>query len=277
MKYFDIHTHLNFSAFDSDRDEVIARALDAGVGMINVGTQKDTSKKAIEIAEKYEKGVYAIVGIHPIHTSQSFHDKEEIGGEGFNSRAEDFNLEYYEELARNEKVVAIGETGLDYYHLDEDSEKKQVEIFEHHIELANKLEKPLMLHIRGSKDGSRNAYKDTLDILKSKSKTRGNAHFFAGTMDEANEFLDLGFSISFTAVITRTSDYDELVKFVPLDMIMSETDAPYVPPANHKGKRNEPLYVREVAERIAEIRKEDKDKVLRALVNNAIERFNIKM
>ena len=122
-KYIDIHSHVNFSVFDLDRDEVIKRALENETWVINVGTQANTSRKAIELAHKYKEGVYAIVGLHPIHTDKSFHDKEELGEEGaeFTSRGEIFDKEIYRELLKDPKVVAIGECGLDYYHLDLES------------------------------------------------------------------------------------------------------------------------------------------------------------
>ena len=154
-KYFDVHSHVNFKAYDEDRDEVIARALDAGVHMMNVGTQQDTSKDAVELAEKYD-GLYAAIALHPIHTSASYHDTKELGEEGkaFTSRGEEFDPEFYERLAIHPKVKAIGECGLDYYRLDENTAKVQKEVFIKHIEVANKVNKPLMLHIRSGSGAS---------------------------------------------------------------------------------------------------------------------------
>jgi len=130
-KYIDIHSHVNFTAFDADRDEVIKRALDNDTWFMNVGTQIDTSRRAVELANKYKEGVYAIVGLHPIHTGASFHDEKELGegGKEFTSRGETFDKEAYRELLKDPKVVAIGECGLDYYHMDEESIKKQKENF----------------------------------------------------------------------------------------------------------------------------------------------------
>ncbi|MCX6747330.1 MAG: TatD family hydrolase, partial [Candidatus Nomurabacteria bacterium] len=149
MKYIDIHSHVNFKAFDEDRDAVVSRALEADTYMINVGTQVDTSRSAVEMANKYEKGVYAIVGLHPIHTGASFHDEKElgVGGADFTSRGEVSNKEVYREFLKNPKVVGIGECGLDYFHMDEASIQKQKEAFVAQIELANEVNKPLMLHI----------------------------------------------------------------------------------------------------------------------------------
>ena len=120
FRYIDIHSHVNFVAFDADREATMTRALDAGVAIINVGTQKDTSMKAVELTELYKQGVYAIVGLHPVHTSKSFHDEKELGdgGKEFTSRGELFADSNYLELAKHPKVVGIGECGLDYYHMN---------------------------------------------------------------------------------------------------------------------------------------------------------------
>ncbi|MFA6295674.1 MAG: TatD family hydrolase [Candidatus Paceibacterota bacterium] len=268
MKYFDIHGHVNFSAYDTDRDEVIQRAEDAGVVMISVGSQLDTSKAAVELANKHEN-MYAVVGVHPIHTSASHHDKQELGegSKEFTSRGEQPDLNIYRELAKNPKVVAIGECGLDYYHLDDDSTKKQYQVFESMIDLANEINKPLMLHLRNG--SNRSAYKDAYEIVKSRAKVKGNLHFFAGNIEEAKLFLDLGYTFSFTGVVTFARNYDEVIKYLPLDRIMSETDCPYVTPAPYRGKRNEPVYVIEVVKSIAKIRGEDEEVVRQQLFKNA--------
>ncbi len=277
--YIDCHTHVNFAAYDEDREDVIKRALEGDTWMINVGTQKDTSKSAVELAEGYDEGVYAIVGIHPIHTVESFHDSDELGSngkddKGFASRGEDFDEDYYTTLANNNKVVGIGETGLDYFRTEKGSIEKQQEIFIKHIELANKLGKPLMLHIRPSKEDT-GSYKDALKLLKQYAKVPGNAHFFAGSTEDAKGFLELGYSVSFTGVITFTNDYDEVIEYVPLESILSETDAPYVSPVPHRGKRNEPLFVQEVVKRIAEIKEGSFEDVRVHMVENAFRFFKL--
>lgn len=277
-KYIDIHSHVNFAAFDSDREEVIERALESNTWVINVGTQLDTSRKAVEIAENHEQGVYAIVGVHPIHTGASYHDKKELGEEGeeFTSRGEQFDKELYRELVKKEKVVGVGECGLDYYRLDEKSIEQQKENFIAQIELANEFSKPLMLHIRNNPDNkARNAYQDSLKILKKYSKVKGNVHFFAGSLEDALAFMDFGFTVSFTGVITFTKDYDELIKKIPLDMILAETDAPYVTPVPHRGKRNEPLYVKEVIKRISEIKGVNEEQMAETVARNAKRVFGI--
>ena len=269
MKYFDAHTHVNFAAFKDDMDATIQRAIDAEVGMNVVGTQYDTSKACVETAEKYAD-VYATIGLHPIHTGKSYHDEKELGegGKAFTSRGEYFDAAKYEALAQSPKVIAIGECGLDYYRLEENTKKTQEDVFVQQIHLANKLGKPLMLHIR-------NAYDDALAILKREAKVKGDVHFFAGDWNIAKQFLDFGFTLSFTGVLTFTHDYNEVVRNTPLDMLLIETDAPYVAPKPYRGKRNEPTYVVEVAKAIARIRGEDEGVVQEQLLTNAKRVFGL--
>ncbi len=236
--------------------------------MINVGTQADTSQAAIQLAEKYDEGVYATVGLHPIHTEKSYHDPQELGvgpnpsfsnsrelenkeGEGFTSRGENFDYDYYKKLAEHPKVVGIGECGLDYYRLEEHTKEKQKRAFLEQIQLSYEVQKPLMIHCR-------KAFADLVDILKSEKSLLGNrpgiVHFFSGAVEDAKNLLDLGFLFSFGGVITFTHDYDEVVKYIPLERIALETDAPYITPVPYRGKRNEPLYVQEVAKKLAELK-----------------------
>lgn len=270
MKYFDAHTHVNFVAYNDDREATILRAKDAGVIMNVVGTQFDTSRSAVELAEKYEN-IFATIGLHPIHTSKSYHDEKELGegGKEFTSRGEQFNIAAYEKLGQSARVIAIGECGLDYYRLEENTKDVQIKNFIQQIELANKLKKPLMLHIR-------NAYEDALEVLKAHAKVKGDVHFFAGDWKTAKKFLDFGFTLSFTGVITFTHDYDEVIQSAPLDMLLSETDAPYVTPVPHRGKRNESAYIPLVVKRIAEIRGEDFGVVAERIFKNARRVFGIR-
>jgi TatD DNase family protein len=223
MEYIDIHCHLNFPDFDTDREAIIAGMKEKKIGAIVVGTTFETSKKAVELAQAHEN-IWAIVGCHPIHAEDGF------------------DYEAYKQLAQEKKVVGIGECGLDYKYPND----KQKEVFEQQIKLAQELNKPLMLHIR-------DAYKEVYDIVKNKS-LRANAHFFAGTVEDAKNFLDLGYTLSFTGVITFTHDYDELVKNTPSDRIMSETDSPYVSPK--RGQRNTPLNVVDIVAKMADLRGE---------------------
>lgn len=249
-KYFDFHSHLNFSDYDKDFDAVIARLRETGTHTVVVGTDYESSKKAVELAEQYEE-IYACIGIHPV------------------DKLESFEVDKFESLVSNPKVVAIGECGLDFFHAKkEDDYERQKNLFVSQINFALKHSKPLMIH-------ARNAYPELLEILEKLhqelgSKLRGNIHFFAGTLDEARRFWKLGFTTSFTGVITFANQYDEVIREAPLTMLLSETDAPYVAPTPYRGQRNEPSYVSEVVRRIAEIRGEDPEQVRIALVNNAL-------
>jgi TatD DNase family protein len=281
--FIDIHAHTNFTAFDLDRADVIKRSLDAGVWMINIGTQEDTSKKAVDMTKENPVGVYAIIGLHPIHVNPSFHDKEELGNEskGFTSRGEDFNKDFYRKLAKEggKKVVGIGECGLDYYRNPSVEEReRQVKAFKDQVELALELDLPLMLHIRSGEGG--NAYREVLNILKSYKKKhggklRGDAHFFAGSLEDAKEFLDLGFHLSYTGVVTFAKQYKELVEITPIDRIMSETDCPYVAPVPERGKRNEPSFVTHTADKIVGIKGLGLEEGRKQLVENAFKLWKL--
>lgn len=290
-RFFDVHTHVQFHAFAGDRREVIQRALQAGVWFINIGTQIDTSRVAVEIAREYPEGVYAAVGLHPIHTSKSFHDAKELGdtpeAKGFVSRGEEFDCRRYRELAMDPKTVAIGECGLDYYHLeDEAAKRKQKEAFLEQIRLAKETDKPLMIHCR-------EAFSDLIDMLyASRSLLRsspGAVHFFTGTAEDARKLLDMGFVFTFGGAITfppKTTrlpagmDWSQtntrrVIKTLPLSAILSETDAPYVSPVPYRGRRNEPVYVVEVVRKLAEIKGTALEEMAEATFNNAKRVFGI--
>jgi TatD DNase family protein len=267
--YIDIHSHLNFPDYEKDFDDVIQRLKDTNTGTITVGTDLLSSQKAVELAQMHDN-IYACIGLHPAG------DTGEI-----------FNEEEFEKLAIQKKVVAVGECGLDYgrvlpaderrldadlRRLDADKIRQKID-FEKQINFATKFDLPLMLHVR-------NAHEGVLNILKEKKKEfgeklRGNVHFFSGDKDIAKEYLDLGFTMSFTGVITFTKDYDEVIKFIPLLKIMSETDSPFVTPVPHRGQRNEPSYVQEVVKKIAEIRGEDFEMVKKTLSENAVRYFGL--
>ncbi|KKS05021.1 MAG: Hydrolase, TatD family [Candidatus Nomurabacteria bacterium GW2011_GWC2_41_8] len=284
-KYIDIHSHVNFKTFDEDRDEVIKRALENDTWVINVGTQIDTSRKAVEMANQYPEGVYAIIGLHPIHTGASYHDEKELGegGKEFTSRGENFDKNSYRELLKNPKVVGIGECGLDYYRCTEESVAKQKASFIEQVELANETGKPLMLHVRNNyEDKNRDAYADAVEILRQYAKVKGVIHFFEGSLENAKKFISLGFMVSFTGAITyppkksgKGCNYEEVIKNVPLDMILNDMDSPYMAPVPYRGKRNEPVYVREVVKRIAEIKDLPEEEVAQAIVANAKRVFGI--
>jgi len=281
FSFIDAHTHVQFAAYDLDRGDVIERSLLGGVRLINVGTQRDTSRRALEVAEKYDDGVYAAVGLHPIHTGKTFHDADELGGgdaaKAFTSRGEVFDYDYYRTLAVNQKVVAIGECGLDYYKMDDEMIKaaaeKQKIAFYAQIELSKEVKKPLMIH-------SREAFSDTLDILKATGARDGVAHSFIRTIEEAREFLGMGFYFTFAGNITfkpraDKPSADEVIKFIPIDRILSETDAPYLAPIPYRGRRNEPVYVIEVVKKLAELKNVSTEKMAEAIAQNASRVFGI--
>jgi len=284
-KYIDVHCHVNFKVFGEDQDEVVLRALDSNTWLINVGTQINTSKSAVELAHKYKEGVYAIIGLHPIHTDKSHHDEQELGegGKEFTSRGEIFDKNVYRELLKDPKVVAIGECGLDYFHLEGELIEKQKKAFIEQIELANEVGKPLMIHVRNNyEDNSKNAYVDILEILKKYAKVKGIVHFFEGSLENAKDFTEFGFLISFTGAITypprkngRNCNYQEIIKNIPLDMILTDTDSPYMAPVPYRGKRNEPSYVKEIVKRIAIIKNLSEEEVADAILSNAKRIFKI--
>lgn len=263
-RFIDAHAHLHDTAFDAGRAEVLARMRESGVAVITVGTDFGESERAVALAEK-EPDVWATVGIHPI-----------------DNRTDVWEEERFLSLAAHPRVVAIGECGLDYFRLEDfrregritnmDAEiDRQRELFERQIAVAKKIGKPLMLHGRPSR-GTMDAYRDMLHMLRA-GDVIGNAHFFVGTIPIAERFLDLGFTFSFGGVLTFTREYDEVVRYLPLDRILAETDAPYVAPIPYRGKRNEPTFVTEVYAAIARIRGEDLDRVAGAIRENTYRIF----
>ena len=269
FRYIDAHGHLQFPEFDADREELIARMREEEIGGLVVGTDLDSSKRAVELVEEHEN-LYAAIGLHPTDSDEAF------------------DASAYRALTASPKVVAIGECGLDYFRnaaLDDAEKQRQKELFKQHIALAAELDKPLIIHARPSSakvtEGkpSYDAYHDVLDLLKEAKQKypnlRGDSHFFAGGVAEAEAFVALGFTVSFTAVITFARDYDEVIRAVPLTSILAETDAPYVAPASRRGKRNDPLAVVEVVAKIAEIRGEDPETVRLALLANTCRLFRL--
>jgi TatD DNase family protein len=255
-KYIDIHSHLNFPEYDADREEVIARMKELGVATITVGTSLETSQSAVALAEQHDN-IFACIGIHPIDDPSSVFDEKE-----------------FEKLVSHPKVVAIGECGLDYGregNMSEEQKKTQAELFIKQIEFAVKHDKPIMIH-------ARNTHVDILEMLKTKKAEhgetlRGNVHFFSGTLEEALAYHSLDFSTSFTGVITFAREYSKLVREIPFDQMMSETDAPFVAPIPYRGRRNEPSYVIEVVRKIAEIKGLDEEIVREALIKTAVAKF----
>ncbi|MDP4000900.1 MAG: TatD family hydrolase [bacterium] len=275
--FFDSHTHVNFGAFEEDRESVIKRAFDNETWMINVGTQLDTSKSAVELALKHD-GVFAAIGLHPIHTWQQMVDEEESH---FKSHQEQFEENEYEKLL-NDKVVAVGETGLDYFRLPETNQKtvirKQKTAFIAQMNFAKKHKLPLVVHCRSLLDRQAGAYDDVLEVLKAEYLgLPGVIHSFTDTWETAKKFLDFGFYVALNGILTfdKTGKLAEVVKNAPADRLLIETDAPYLTPPPYRGKRNEPFYVKHVAEKIAEIKGESLEKIAEQTFNNAVKLFKI--
>lgn len=278
MQLIDTHAHVNFNAFVGDGEEILRRCLEHGMRVVNVGSQFSTSKRAVEYAHKFEAGIFAAVGIHPVHLKKgSFThiDPEELTEQEIPTVGEKFEHEKYLELAKDEKVVAIGEIGLDYHHFEEGDDEEflknmQKETLIEFIKLANEVEKPVMLHCW---DG----YDDLLEILtKFPVSKKGIVHSFIGSYKTANKFIELGYKIGLNGIITYGESYDRLIREIDLKNIVIETDCPYLTPRPlERGVRNEPLFVKEVAQKIASVKGVSLEDVARVTSQNAKFLLNI--
>lgn len=278
MNLYDTHAHLNLRAFNEDYKQITQQSLDAGMILNNVGTQKDTSAKAVAIANEFADRVYAVIGLHPTHTISQEIDEEESH---FISREEKFDYEFYKKLAADPKVVGIGECGLDYYRMPEGMSREQVreiqsDAFIQQIKLANELDKALVIHCRASKD-STDAYEDILEILRSERLKRFEIHSFTSNWQVAQRFLELGAYIGLNGIITfdKTGVLKEVAANVPLEKIVLETDAPYLAPGPFRGKRCLPEYVKYTAEFIAQVKDMPAELVAGTTMENAKELFKV--
>lgn len=273
--FFDSHTHLNLAAFDSDREEVVERTRKQGVAVINIGTCYETSRKAVEMAQRYPD-CWATVGLHPGHTFAMAIDRHELSAQDGQemSVAESFDDRFTDLLSP--RVVAIGECGLDYSYLEgfspekaAECRKKEDEEFRKQIRAAAKYDLPLSLHVR-------DLYVEALDILRDE-KYEGAAvfHFFTGSEDQARQILERGFYLGFSGVITYSDRMNKVIEMAPAEKILIETDAPYVAPVPYKGSRNEPIYVKEVAKKIAQIKKIPLAEIEESTFQNARRLFRI--
>lgn len=278
----DCHAHVQFRAYKDDAEEVIARAREAGVKIVVPSSEMKTAKRGIQYAEKYPEDCWAAVGLHPIHLKPQTVDLQEDEGLSFETYGDRWKDEKWRPLAEHPRVVAIGEIGLDYVDRLKISEQErafQEETFRQQIELALSVGKPIIVHSRaGEVDGKlRDSNEDVLRILSDYMPRglRGLMHCYSGDLGQAKRFLDLGFSLSFTGLITFNHSWDEVIRYVPLDRLTAETDAPYLTPVPYRGKRNEPAFVRFVAERIAELRGEEIENVAKKTTENAKFLFSI--
>ena len=252
----DSHAHLEMAEFKNDLEEVIQRAKESGIEHIfTVGTEKKDWERAIEIADSHP-GIYAILGVHP-------HNAKEIDAGTYPT---------LRELCRNEKVRAYGEIGLDFFR-NHSPREVQIKGFREQIALARDLQLPIVVH-------DRDAHRETVDILKSEGADQwgGIIHCFSGDYRMAKECLDMGFYISIPGTITfnNASEFREIVKKIPLESLLVETDAPFLTPVPYRGKRNEPGFVRYTAEKIAELKKITLEKVAEITTENALRVFRLK-
>jgi TatD DNase family protein len=271
----DSHAHLNFQAFKEDLDRVIERCRENNLWVVNIGSQYNTSKRAVEIAENQDQGFFAAIGLHPIHLETGLvkikEDKEEIE---LKTREEKFDCQKYKELAGSSKVVAIGEIGLDYYRKPKNKGKRavfkerQIEALSRQLELAKELKLPVVLHCRM-------AHPDLIAFLNERKDLRPEkavAHSFVGTVEELKNYLNFGYYIGINGIIFKNIpgiDFEEIIKIAPRDKILLETDCPYLAPPPHEGKRNEPSFIKYVAEKVAEIKKESFEKIAEKTSENA--------
>ncbi|MBD3238339.1 MAG: YchF/TatD family DNA exonuclease [Candidatus Moranbacteria bacterium] len=272
----DSHAHLSFQAYGSNRREVIDEALEQKIWFIGIGSNFQTSRQAVELAQDYSLGVYASIGVHPIHVYN-----------------EDFDRDCLLDLARNnEKVVAIGETGLDYYHIFNHAGKlkqsnlkpevikgKQKQVFSNHLDLARLLNLPLILHCRSHLDND--AHQDLLEMLTQYKARyndfdlRGVIHCYTGGIAIAKRYLELGFYLGFTGIITYSQSYDKLLKFLPMERILIETDSPFLTPEPYRDETNQPNYVELVAEKVAQVKALKLDQVAQETVRTTIKLFDL--
>lgn len=253
---FDTHTHLDADAFEEDRDAVIQRAVDAGVSkMINVGFDRKMITSTLKLIEEYPF-IYGAIGWHPVDAVDMTSD----------------DLSWIEYNCQHEKIIAIGETGLDY-HWDRSPKDIQKSVFRQQIALAKKVKLPIIIH-------NREAHQDVVDILKEEqaSEVGGVMHCYSGSWEVAKECLDMGFYISFGGPVTfkNARQPKEVLAKVPSDRLLIETDSPYLAPHPFRGKRNEPSYVAKIAEAAAEIKNISYDELIKITEHNAHICFNIK-
>ena len=275
VELVDTHAHLNFDAYKDDADEVIRRSLGEGVWMINVGSHYESSKKAVEIAEKYPEGIFASVGLHPINLDTGLirMKVDEIEGCRFER---EFNYKEYKTLAKSKNVVAIGEIGLDYYWRPKTTAKKEIfkqkqkDLLLKELELAQELDLPVIFHCRM-------AHQDLIEILEerqatSDKKIKGAIHCFTGNQQEAKEYMKMGFYLGFNGIIFKFG-LKEVIKNTPLERILVETDCPYLSPPEFKKERNEPIAVKYVAKEIANIKNLSYEEIAEATTKNAKKLF----
>lgn len=252
--FFDTHAHLNDERFDNIRESLILSLKENQIGAYcEIGFDVESSKKAVSLANKYDF-VYSCAGIHP-------HDSEKITID---------DLDEIKKLCADNKCVALGEIGLDY-HYDNSPRDIQKKWFDAQLSLSEELNIPVCIH-------SREAFSDTYDILSSHKKAKGIIHCFSGKKENAKMYMDLGFYISFAGPVTYKNSVNlhESAKYVPLDKILIETDSPYLAPSLYRGKTNTPIYVKYVAQKLAELKEVSLNEIEENTFKNALKAYEIK-
>lgn len=269
----DTHSHLNFNAYKKDFNEVIKKTLAENIWLINVGTKFETSEQAVNLAKMHNEGIYAAIGLHPIYTAAEFQKiKTDFQEGGFLVKEQSFNKDAYKKLAESKKVVAIGEIGLDYYYKPKTNAKlyqfkeKQKQVFLQQLELAKELNLPVILHCRM-------AHNDVIEILKTQQFS-GVIHCFTGTQEQAQKYMDMGFYLGINGIIFKFN-INEVIKNAPLDKILVETDCPYLTPPQEGDKRNEPIFIKYIIQKIAELKGISFQEVADKTAENARKLFKI--
>lgn len=277
----DTHCHLQFKSFEQNRDEVIVRCREKGMILNLVGTQQSTSKKGVEMAEQYD-WMYATIGLHPIHEHEVDVEEEDTS---FTSRGEIFDPAFYSALAKHSKVIAIGETGLDRFHIPKDASEQEIldtqrNVFRQHYDVAAENNLPLVMHVRDAHD-------EMLELLQTIKQEKGNlisgvVHCYTGNWAQAEKYLELGFNLGFTGVVTfppkKTNptpqlELEKVIELIPLDRILVETDAPYLAPNPYRGKQSEPWMIEEVIKKFASVRGLDFDEMTGIIYQNTLNLF----
>ena len=289
----DTHAHLNFSGFDKDREQIIKNCLDNDIWVVNVGTNLKTSEEVVKLAQDYKKGIYASIGLHPTELSQkkkvekkfiSLSERAAWAVDEARASSSPFTdvrvYEKYKELAQNEKVVAIGEIGLDYYWKPKTKKKKELfkqkqkELLLEQLKLAKELNLPVIFHCRMANHDLFSILSENPDLRPKKAV----AHSFVGTVDDIKKHLSFGYFIGFNGIIFKNIegiDFKRVIKTTPLDKILIETDCPYLTPPQSQVKRNEPVFIKYIAQEIATIKDLSFEKVAEATTKNAKEFFRI--
>lgn len=284
--FIDTHAHLNFSYYKKNVDEIIKNAFSKNVKkIINIGSNYQTSLEAIRIAKDFKKykefGIYASIGLHPIHLFRDITETQNIKGKkySFVTKKETFSRDKYLKIGKNKNVVAIGETGIDFYYLNDKNNKSELqniielqkEVFIEHIKLAKKLDLPMVLHCRGNKENPYEAYDIMLKILEEQKYFKGLIHCFTGNLEQAKKFIKLGFYLGINGIVTfeNAKELQEIVKKIDLENFVLETDCPFLAPVPFRSEQNEPAMIPIIANKIAELKKNKIEDVERISTVNA--------